>query len=110
MILTRESAGQRIHRRTVLEYALESQSQSASVTVSNMVFIYFRSRFTIFPELPHLSTRSFHATVKFLIFFKNFEPFHSQGRGQIYKGRCPDEGQYKSILFFPELLDPNFES
>ena len=32
MILTRESAGQRIHRRTVLEYALESQSQSASVT------------------------------------------------------------------------------
>jgi hypothetical protein len=30
MILTRESAGQRIHRRTVLEYALESQS--ASVT------------------------------------------------------------------------------
>ena len=33
MILTREAAGQRIHRRTVLEYALESQSQSASVTV-----------------------------------------------------------------------------
>jgi hypothetical protein len=33
MILTRESAGQRIHMRTVLEYALESQSQSASVTV-----------------------------------------------------------------------------
>ena len=32
MILTREAAGQRIHRRTVLEYALESQSQSASVT------------------------------------------------------------------------------
>ena len=32
MILTRESAGQRIHRRTVLEYALESQSQSDSVT------------------------------------------------------------------------------
>jgi hypothetical protein len=32
MILMRESAGQRIHRRTVLEYALESQSQSASVT------------------------------------------------------------------------------
>ena len=30
MILTREAAGQRIHRRTVLEYALESQS--ASVT------------------------------------------------------------------------------
>jgi hypothetical protein len=32
MILTREAAGRRIHRRTVLEYALESQSQSASVT------------------------------------------------------------------------------
>ena len=36
MILTREAAGQRIHRRTVLEYALESQSQSASVTVSEL--------------------------------------------------------------------------
>ena len=40
MILTRESAGQRIHRRTVLEYALESQSQSASVTSRA---IYLRS-------------------------------------------------------------------
>jgi hypothetical protein len=38
MILTREAAGQRVHRRTVPEYALESQSQSASVTIKSRHF------------------------------------------------------------------------
>jgi hypothetical protein len=39
MILTREAAGQRIHRRTVLEYALESQSASLTSTVSLLWFV-----------------------------------------------------------------------
>jgi hypothetical protein len=33
MILTREAAGQRRHRRTVLEYAFESQSASVTIRV-----------------------------------------------------------------------------